>query len=216
MRKDDKFMSDSTVSESSFSTIPAENSCNYFKITRNTLPITVVAIRVEAARNSSDFHRNSSFSLAYTACFAKCSEIFGQTQLCLRIEQRSNIILGIFHTPAPTAINKVFTAISTEVFPVVNTINNPQAEIKAAVFMDTGSSDTVHFADNTICTSHTLWLGNIIERTIKISNATALSAEPALLITHTMYDKLDKAYQSKFRKSYYLFHICCCGDYQFS
>ncbi|HWR07587.1 hypothetical protein [Sporomusa sp.] len=214
-------MSNIAADESSFSTINAENkypcyNFSNFNITKNTLPITVIAIRIEAARNSSDFHRNSSFSLAYTTCFAKCSEIFGQTQLCLSIEQRSNIILGIFNTPAPTEINKVFTTISKAVFPVVNTINNPQAEIKAAVFMDTGNSDTVHFADNTIFTSHTLWLGNIIERTIKICNATALRADPALLITHNMYDKLDKAYQNKFLKSYYLFHICCFGDYQFS
>ncbi len=211
-------MSDITVGESSFPTTQAENKYNFsnYKITRSTLPITVAAIKIEAAYNSSDFHRNSSFSLAYITCFAKCSEIFGQTQLCLHIEQRSNIILGIFHTPASTAINKVFTTISQEVLPVVSTINIPQAEIKAAVFMDTGNSDTVHFTDNTLLTSHSLWLGNIIERTIKISNATALRTEPDLLITHTMHDKLDKAYQNKFRKSYYLFHICCFGDYQFS
>lgn len=188
----------------------------HFKIRKNSIPTTAIAVRLEAAYGSSDFQRNSIFSLAYLTVFSECIRIFDKTGICLNIEQRSNIILGIFHTPAAAEINELFTVVSKDILQVISRVNTPKIEIKAGLFMDTGTSDSVHLIDNTSSTNKTLWLGNVIERTIKICNATALQEAPSILVTYNVYDKLDKACQDKFCNSYYFFHICCFGNYQIS
>jgi hypothetical protein len=202
-------LADTTQSEYSHPTF------DDFKIVNSIKTTTVITIKLEAASNSSNFQRNNQFKLAYTTFFMECIKIFAGTNLCLNIEQRSNIILGIFDTHTHKQTNEIFTTVIAAIFILTNNFNKQTDKIKVAIFMDIGKTSAINFIDETIFTSKTLWLGNTIERTLKICSAITLTNKPCLFVTYDIYTVLDKGYKNKFLNSYYIFHICCFGNYMF-
>ena len=184
----------------------------------NKRNIKVYCFRVIPDYGSSNFKRNPRFAQLFTIAFSQIVKLYEKTG-CKRILQHSNHIILIFDNDKENSKEKdmiLNDLISSTAELISGTnfhseSNEAPMGLKAFLAIDQGNVIlNTDFMDHPLYNNF-IWLGEVIERAVTLSDIAGTGKYPSVLITHTIFENLEPELRKLFLNNYYFQHMCCYG-----
>lgn len=78
--------------------------------------------------------------------------------------------------------------------------------------VDAGTSSKLTLPARGNLPEHTAWTGLHMDRVSNLTQKTLAKDYPKIIITHAFYKNLPAIWQAKYKRPYYLLHICCYAE----
>lgn len=185
----------------------------------NKRNIKVYCFRVLPETGSSNFKRNIRFAQLFSIAFSQIVKLYENTG-CMRILQHSNHIILIFDNDNSDKkindgpLNELLSA-TLELIAKIKSHSESNASpmgLKAFLAIDQGNVIlNTDFMNHPLYNNY-IWLGEVLERAVTLSDIAGTGKYPSILITHTIFKNLEPELRKLFLKNYYYQHMCCYGS----
>lgn len=172
------------------------------------LPIAVIALKINAQKNISNFRRNPHFFTSFSFFYNRLLTDLYKHPACLEIKQQDNKIIIIWNlneAKAESILEKHKT-----IHQILRKTNKkfPCCPINYLVVLEAGICNIIKLQYNSKAPAF-IMQSDMIERTQKVLSSIDGATYPQIMFTHDFYKLLPEKVKTKIFCPYYFFHICC-------
>lgn len=190
--------------------VPSRNSLTY----NNGYYVNVTALFIDVVGSSKliDNCKRPTLAKIYRSFISECVAIITSNLQCREVSIYGDCVWGIFETPVNTNIDSVFST-AAKLNSLVELLNLKLAKknypiISVGIGIDYGRALMVKAGYKGSSINDVIWMGNVVNNACHLANYAGRNERKKIIITSTIYTKLNEHNQSLLKPYYDIDQNC--------